>query len=234
MIGGQRVLALITARGGSKGLPGKNVRPLGGRPLVAWSVAAARASRYVDRVVLSSDDAAIQEAARAAGADVPFTRPAALASDTATSLDVVNHALDQLPGFDLLVLLQPTSPLRTADDIDRCLEACGPDGGAPAAVSVVETDKSPHWMFTLGPDARLHRLLDGPVPDRRQDAPRVMVLNGAVYVARIPWLAQARTFVTPETVAHVMPRERSVDIDTALDFALTEQLLALAPPGPLY
>ena len=228
MIEGQRVLALITARGGSKGLPGKNVRPLGGRPLVAWSVAAARASRHVDRVVVSSDDAAIQQAVREAGGEVPFTRPAELSDDTATSIDVVLHALEQLPDFDLLVLLQPTSPLRTAADIDDCLEACV-RGGAPAAVSVVEIDKSPHWMFTLGPGAHLRKLLDGPTPERRQDAPPIVALNGAVYVARIAWLQGSRTFLDPATVAHVMPRERSVDIDTPLDFALAE--LQLAAPG---
>ena len=118
MIDGLSVLALVPARGGSKGLPGKNIRPAAGRPLLDYTVAAARSSACIDRVVLSSDDEAIMRVARASGCEVPFRRPAALATDEATSIDVVLHALDQLPPHDLVVLLQPTSPLRTAADID--------------------------------------------------------------------------------------------------------------------
>ncbi|MGB9578379.1 MAG: acylneuraminate cytidylyltransferase family protein, partial [Halothiobacillaceae bacterium] len=110
------VLALIPARGGSKGLPGKNLRALGGKPLIQWSIEAAQRSRFVTRVVVSSDDPTILTAARAAGAETPFVRPAELAQDDTSSIDVVFHALDQLPPFDWVVLLQPTSPLRTSED----------------------------------------------------------------------------------------------------------------------
>lgn len=224
MIDGLRVLAVITARGGSKGLPRKNVLPLAGRPLIAWTVEAALASEYLDRVVLSSDDPEIQAVAREAGCEVPFSRPAGLALDTTPSMDVLEHALEMLPGFDLVVLLQPTSPLRSTEDIDSCIARCARE--APAVVSVVELDKSPHWMFTLEPSGRMTRLLSGPIPARRQDAPPVFVLNGAVYVARTLWLRQHRSFLAQETLAWVMPKERSVDIDTRLDMATAELLLS--------
>ena len=218
MIGTRKVLALIPARGGSKGLPGKNILPVGGRPLLAWSVDAARAARSVDRVVLSSDDDAIMAAARACGCEVPFVRPAALASDAATTIDVVMHALDALPGYDLIVLLQPTSPLRTAADIDAACERLA-SSGAPACVSVSLVDQSPYWMYRLGDNQSLVPVVEAPPGvTRRQDLPAVYALNGAVYVADTAWLRQARTFITRATVAHVMPAERSIDIDTIADF----------------
>jgi N-acylneuraminate cytidylyltransferase len=177
-------------------------------------------------VVLSTDDDAIAEAGRRAGCEVPFQRPAELASDTANSIDVVLHALDQLPAFDIVVLLQPTSPARIAADIDATL-ACLMKTGAPACVSVTEAAQSPLWMYRLDPQARLVPLLPPPsLASRRQDLPAVYVLNGAVYAARTQWLRRHRTFLTAETVAHVMPPERSIDIDTLDDFETFERLAA--------
>lgn len=217
MIQGLSVLALLTARGGSKGLPGKNVRPVHGRPLIDFSIAAARAAACVDRVVLSTDDDEIARVAEACGCEVPFRRPAALATDTATSMDVVMHALEQLPRHDIVVLLQPTSPARTAADIDATVQRLL-DANAPACVSVCAAEESPYWMFRLGEHDRLTPLLDTPAATRRQDLPPVFVLNGAVYAARTDALKRTRSFLGPETVAHVMPRERSIDIDTLEDF----------------
>lgn len=218
MIGSLSVLALIPARGGSKGLPGKNILPVNGRPLLAWTIEASLASRCVDRTVLSSDDEAIMQAARTCGCEVPFRRPAALATDSATSVAVAMHALDCLPDHDIVVLLQPTSPLRSAADIDtvceRLLEA-----GVPSCVSVSQVDQSPYWMYRLGADGALQPLLETlEGATRRQDFPPVYALNGAVYAARTKWLRQSLAFVGPGTVAHVMPRERSIDIDTPKDF----------------
>jgi CMP-N,N'-diacetyllegionaminic acid synthase len=218
VIEGLSVLALITARGGSKGLPGKNIREVNGRPLLDFTAAAARAAACVDRVVLSTDDEAIARVGRASGCEVPFLRPAALASDEAGSIDVVLHALDEMPAHDLVVLLQPTSPLRTADDID---DACAQllRAGAPACVSVTPVDHSPYWMYRLVDGQHLQALLDVPGgASRRQDLPSVVRLNGAVYAARTEWLRRSRSFVTPETVAHLMPPQRSIDIDTLEDF----------------
>ncbi|TAN63278.1 MAG: acylneuraminate cytidylyltransferase family protein [Magnetospirillum sp.] len=227
MIGGLSVLALITARGGSKGLPGKNIRPLGGRPLVAWSIEQARAATLVDRVVISSDDPAIIAAAVAAGAEAPFIRPAALADDSASSADVAAHALGLLDrSYDLLVLLQPTSPLRSAADIDACIRRVAEDAGIPSCISVTPSAKSPYWMQTMDAEGRLSPLLEVPAATRRQDLLPVYVPNGAVYAVRVEWFLERRAFVGAGSVGHVMPPERSVDIDTLLDFKFAEAVLA--------
>ncbi|MBF0094281.1 MAG: IS110 family transposase [Alphaproteobacteria bacterium] len=159
-------------------------------------------------------------AAVAAGAEAPFVRAADLATDETGSVPVVLDALDRLPGFDLLVLLQPTSPLRTAEDIDHCLETCL-ERQSPSVVSIAETPKSPYLAFSTGENGRLARLLDPPEGStRRQDLPRTHYANGAVYVVRVPWFYQNKKFITRETTGCVMPAERSIDIDTLLDFQM--------------
>ena len=227
MIKGKKVLGLIPARGGSKSLPRKNVLSLGGRPLISWTIQAALASAYLDRVVASSDDREIMETARKWGAEVPFTRPAELAGDETASIDVVLHALDQVGnGYDYVVMLQPTSPLRTVGDIDACVSKCL-DSGAPACVSVCEASKSPYWMYTFDSRERFRPVIQGlELITRRQDIPPVYSLNGAVYVARTDWLRKAGQFITPETVGYVMPHERSLDIDTALDLRICQILVS--------
>jgi N-acylneuraminate cytidylyltransferase len=224
MIGSARVLALITARGGSKGIPGKNVRLVGGKPLIAWSVEAALASRSVDRVVLSSDDDSIMETARRYGCDVPFKRDAALATDESSSLDVVMDALQRCPGYEWIVLLQPTSPLRTAADIDGAIDRCVTTG-APACVSICEALQSPYWMY-MQREGRLMPVIAGPEIQRRQDLPPVYVLNGAVYVARTDWFLSHRLFVTEQTVGYEMPESRSVDIDDMADLVRVDSILS--------
>lgn len=224
MIGARKVLALIPARGGSKGLPGKNILPVHGRPLLALTADAARAASALDRIVVSSDADSILAAARTCGVEA-MRRPAELASDTATTVDVVLHALDAYPGHDVVVVLQPTSPLRSAADIDAALERFAASG-APACVSVCEAEQSPYWMYRLGERQTLLPLLDASVEaTRRQDLPAVYVLNGAVYVADAAWLRATRAFVGPGTVAHIMPAERSLDIDTLEDFRMLEAAL---------
>lgn len=218
MIGTRKVLALIPARGSSKGLTGKNVLLVDGRPLLAWTVDAARSARCIDSMVLSSDDDTIIATALALGCEVPFRRPATLGSDTASTIDVVLHALDMLPDYDVVVLLQPTSPLRTAADIDATCERFA-SSGAPVCVSVNLVEQSPYWMFRLADNQALVPIIETPTGvTRRQDLPAIYTLNGAVYVADTRWLRQSRTFLTRDTVAYVMPIERSIDIDTATDF----------------
>lgn len=227
MIGSRRVLGVIPARGGSKGVPGKNIHPVGGRPLVEWTVLAAKNSRYIDRVILSSDDDAIMEAARAAGCDVPFRRDAALATDAAASVDVVLDALERTPGYDILVLLQPTSPLRTAEDIDAALEVMA-ESGAPGCVSVCAASQHPWLMFGRDGAGVLESFCTPPegVSLRRQDLPTAYVLNGAVYAAETAWVvANRRLFQAGVTAAHVMPIEKSHDIDTWDDIAIVSGLL---------
>jgi N-acylneuraminate cytidylyltransferase len=222
VIGSRNVLAVIPARGGSKGLPGKNILPVHGRPLLSWTTDAALAAAALDRVVVSSDSDAILAAARACGVEA-LRRPAELATDTATTLDVVLHALDACPGHDVVVVLQPTSPLRTAADIDAALDRFAASG-APSCVSVCEAEQSPYWMYRLGDGQALLPVVEGALQaTRRQDLPAVYVLNGAVYVADAAWLRTTRAFVAAGTVAHVMPPERSLDIDTAHDFERFEK-----------
>lgn len=219
-----KTLALIPARGGSKGIPRKNIKLLAGKPLIAWTIEAALRSRRLDDVVVSTEDEEIAEVARTWGARVPFLRPGEMARDDTPGLDPVMHAIEQLPDYGAVLLLQPTSPLRTTEDIDGCIDrALGLE--AASVVSVSEPEKHPYWMFRVGVDQRLQPLVDVPLVARRQDLPSVYALNGALYYARIDWLRLHRTLVSTETVAYVMPPERSVDVDTLLDWQLVEILL---------
>lgn len=224
MIGGRKVLALIPARGGSKGIPGKNITPLAGKPLIAWTIEAARASAHVDEVVLTTDDDGIAKVGLRFGASVPFMRPQALATDEASTMDVVFDALDRLPGFDVVVLLQPTSPLRTSADIDACLALLD---DVPACVSVRPAIDHPYLTFGLHEQKVLTAYAAPPAGQslRRQDLPGAWCLNGAVYAADIPWLRAHRSFISGFTVAYPMPAERSIDIDTPTDLRTAEDLL---------
>jgi CMP-N,N'-diacetyllegionaminic acid synthase len=225
MIDGQKVLGIITARGGSKGLPGKNIRAVGGKPLLAWSIEAGAASRYIDRLVLSSDDDAIMEVARSYGCEVPFRRDPRLAADDTPGIDVVLDAIERCPGYDWVVLLQPTSPLRSVQDIDSALELCVAND-APACVSVCEARQSPYWMYLLEADARMKPLLPAHPAARRQELPAVYILNGAVYVARQNWLKATRDFKADGCLAYRMPLARSIDVDTHEDLLAVEKQLA--------
>jgi len=228
MINNKRVLAIIPARGGSKRLPRKNVLPLAGKPLIVWSIEAALASVYIDKTIVSTDDAEIAEISRIAGASVPFMRPPELASDTATSADVVMHALDYLDSqndhYDYSVLLQPTSPLRTNTDIDAALELCI-EKDANSIISVCETDHSPLWENTLPPDHSMVGFINESIAKlRSQDLPTYYRINGAIYISKTDDFKVRRTFFVPEKIyASIMPKERSIDIDTALDFAIAEK-----------
>lgn len=220
----RKTLALIPARGGSKGIPRKNIKPLGGKPLIAWTIESARHSRLLDTIVVSTDDEEIAAVAREYGAQVPYLRDPALARDDTPGIDPVLDALDRLPGFDAVVMLQPTSPLRTGGDIDACIELAE-RLGAPSAVSVSAPDHHPFWMYRMRADHRLETLIDVPPVPRRQDLPAVYALNGALYYAHTDWLRYHRVFVGADTVAYAMPQERSVDLDTPLDWELAELLL---------
>lgn len=227
MIAGQRVLGLIPARGGSKGIPGKNLRNVAGKPLIVWTIDAAAASKYVDRCILSSDDPEIIEVAKKYGCEVPFCRPAEYARDDSPEIDPVLHALGELPGFDIVVLLQPTSPLRTAADIDACLELLI-ETGAASCVSMREAADHPYWSFWPRADGRLCSFVSEPsaLNTRRQDLPRALCLNGAVYAARIPPLLASRALVGHDTVAYEMPLSRSLDIDNPEDLIEAERALS--------
>jgi CMP-N,N'-diacetyllegionaminic acid synthase len=224
-----KVLALIPARGGSKGIPGKNIRPIAGKPLIAWTIEAALRSRLGGAVVVSTDAPAIAEVACAAGAQVPFLRPAELASDTSPGIDTVFHALEQMPDFDAVMLLQPTSPLRSTEDIDGCLELAEREA-LDSIVSVAPCEIHPAWTYAVDDAGRLRPLLPGSTATRRQDLPDAFALNGALYFARRPWLTARRTLLADDTRAYPMPIERSLDIDTPWDWRLAEFLLDRTTP----
>ncbi len=230
MYKGCKILGIIPARGGSKGIPGKNLRQVAGKSLLAWTAAAAHASAYLDRVILSSEDAQIIAQAKSIGLEVPFVRPAELAQDTTPGIAPVLHAIKELErdGYSHIALLQPTSPLRQAWDIDGAIAQCI-DAAAPSCVSVCETPHPPGWLFRINNENRLLPLLDSSaMPARRQDAPKTFQLNGAVYVASTTHLLKTKSFICPESVAFVMPQERSLDIDAETDLLLAEILIKQA------
>lgn len=226
-------LGLIVARGGSKGLPRKNLRPLGGRPLIVHTIEAALACRGLARTILSSEDAEIIEVARGAGCPAPFVRPGELADDRSSSLDVTLHALDWLErheGFrpEVVVLLPPTAPLRRAEHIEGALEVLRAEAGSgtEAVVAVTEPDYPPYWMLTVS-GGRLSWLFpEGGAVDRRQDLPRAYRPNGSIYAIRVEALRAQRTFYPRATAPYLMPREVSVNIDSEMDFTLAELLRA--------
>ncbi|WP_019123267.1 cytidylyltransferase domain-containing protein [Brevibacillus massiliensis] len=225
MIDGKTVLAIIPARGGSKGVPRKNIREVAGKPLIAWTIEEAKKSRYIDQTILSSEDDEIISVARSWGCEVPFKRPPELAQDDTPGIDPVLHALSQVSKYDYIVLLQPTSPLRKAEDIDGCIHTCL-RLSANACVSVTEPDKSPYWMYKVDDRKRMSLLLTGDsFAVRRQQLPKVYALNGAVYVAKSEWIQAKKSFLTDETVAYIMPKERSIDIDTEFDLKVASILL---------
>mgnify|MGYP001283958559 CR=1 FL=1 len=224
MIQGKKVLGIIPARGGSKGAPGKNIRMVAGKPLIAWTIEAAQKSKYIDRLILSSDDADIIKVAKEWGLEVPFVRPPELAQDETPGVAPVLHSVNELPGYDYVVLLQPTSPLRNTEDIDKCLEMCL-EAGAHSCVSVTEPEHSPYLMYTIE-EGTLHPLLKNQSYVRRQDMPKVYTLNGAVYVAETEWLLRGKVLVAEDTFAYLMPLERSVDVDEEIDLLLCDALLS--------
>ena len=232
MIGGRRVLALIPARSGSKGLPGKNIRPLAGKPLLAWPIEAARASRHVDRVVLSTDSAEFAEIGRSHGAEVPALRPAELAADTSATVDCILDMLDRLESagetFDYLVLLEPTSPLTDAADIDRALAALDAASGKAEALVAVTAIHNAHPAFLVRDrgDGLLRPWQGesfGDLP-RRQDLEPVYALDGSLYVTRVDALRRELTFYHDRTMGLEMPRYKSFEIDEMVDFLCVEAI----------
>jgi CMP-N-acetylneuraminic acid synthetase len=221
------VLGLIPARGGSKGIPRKNVRTIAGKPLIAWTIEAALASERLDRVVVTTDDHEIADVAAAYGADVPFMRPAKLACDETPGIEPVLHAIQMLPGFDRIALLQPTSPLRVVADIEAAVAM------AEEAASVVSVTEARHegWIFPMDASGLLE-IGDGDLATRRQDMARRYALNGAIYVATVRAIRENRSFLAPGVLGYTMPAERSIDIDDWLDWQTAEMLLSRRASSP--
>ena len=221
------IIGLITARGGSKSIPGKNIKPLAGKPLIAWTVEAALQSKGLDRVMVSTDDEKIAQTARQWGAEVPFLRPGELAGDASPHILAVQHALEWLQDHEgerpeYIMLLQPTSPLRATQDIDAVIELAK-EKNADAVVSVCESKNHPYTTYRLTENGMLEVYVSSDIGYlRRQDLPPAYVLNGAIYLNRCDSLLGAITFVPEGAYPYIMPLERSMDIDTLWDFALVE------------
>ncbi len=231
------VLGVVTARGGSKTIPGKNLRPLRGKPLLAYSVEAAQQSGAFDRLILSTDDDEIAAYGRSLGCEVPFRRPAALARDETIHLDVMKHAVEWMrdrAGYtsDLVMILQPTSPLRSPADIRAAVELIRTTG-ADSVVSVSEVPAHFNPMRTLRIDGRgLATLFVTGEPvrrriNRRQDMPVAWTMNGAIYLFRTGVLFDAEpSLFGDRTAAYVMPADRGISIDDLEDWASAERALA--------
>lgn len=224
------VLGVIPARGGSKGLPGKNLRPLGGVPLIAWTIAAARRAKTLTACWVSTEDEAIAAAARKHGGEVPFLRPAELATDAASIVDVLRHAAlhyETARGArpDVIVLLQPTTPLRGPDPIDAAVRAIL-EGGADSSQTVALDAAHPLHKFRLK-DGRLSMVFpEAEKASRRQDSPAVYRPNGGAYAARAGLVMDEGVLRGKDHRGVVMDFESSVDIDTLWDFRLAEAIVA--------
>lgn len=220
------VCAVIPARSGSKGIRNKNRCALNGKPLIAHTIEAACAATCVERVLVTTDSEQIAQIARTYGAEIPALRPAPIAGDTSPVIDAVEHLMAQLPDYDpeYLALLQPTSPLRTAHDIDAAFLQLQ-SSGAPAIVGVTEAVNHPFLCRKIDGGV-LKPFVVSPLNEaRRQDLPPAYVLNGAMYIVRTAVLREVRTWNIEGAAAYVMPAERSVDIDGALDLQWAEWLL---------
>jgi CMP-N-acetylneuraminic acid synthetase len=231
-----RVLGLINARGGSKGIAGKNWKLLAGRPLIAYSIETGLECRRIARVVVSTDRTEIADIARNAGADVPFMRPAYLAGDDVLQIDVIRHALDALAkdgeSYDTVCLLQPTCPLRSRDDVDGALELMEREQ-ADTVITVTDVGGyHPATYYRRNGDNSLVPLINAPLAGvLRQRLEPVWWRNGAVYATRCSVVRERRSLYGDRLLGYPMPRERSVNIDEPVDWTVAEALLAARGSG---
>lgn len=224
-----KILFIIPARGGSKGLPGKNIKDLQGKPLIAYAIEAAQNSGISGDIIVSTDDEKIAETAKKFGAQVPFLRPEILSGDKASGMDVIFHAVDFAKQhgtiYDFVIVLQPTSPLRTADDIKNAYNLLQ-EQKAKAVVSVSVCDHHPLWTNTLPEDKFMGNFMKPEVKDKqRQQLPEYYQINGAIYMGYLDYISEKKVFIGDKTVAFIMPAERSVDIDTEKDLVLANYFL---------
>ncbi len=223
-----KILAVIPARGGSKGIKNKNIISVAGKPLIVWSIEAALGSKYISKTMVSSDDDAILTVAKEHGSEV-LKRPADLATDEASSEGLIVHALEaekeQGNSYDYVMLLQPTSPLRGTEEIDKAAEVLQ-DRNANALISVYTPEHTPYKAFKLSKNGYLEGLVDNKTPFmRRQDLPQTFMPNGAIYIIETELFLQSGSLFCEEgTIAYEMSREKSVDVDTMEDILQIEKI----------
>jgi CMP-N-acetylneuraminic acid synthetase len=225
-----KYLAIIPARGGSKRLPRKNVLSLHQKPLIAWSIETSLASEYISETIVSTDDSEIIEISKKHGAKVPFVRPSELSTDQSDSLSVVIHAVDfyKKQGFNIenIILLQPTSPLRITEDINEAIQLFEKED-ANSVISVCETEHSPLWCNVLPENCSMDNFLNPEYKNcRSQDLPTYYRINGAIYIIKTSILEKERSFFSSQkSFSYIMPQNRSIDIDSKLDFIIAENLI---------
>jgi len=227
MLKNKKILAIIPARGGSRRLPGKNIRKLLGKPLIVWTIEQAKKSKYIDKLIVSTDDKAIAEISKKYGAEV-IKRPKILAIDRAKTIDVIFHLLSVLKKEkydpEIIVLLQPTSPLRTVKDIDNAIELFLKNK-CESVISIYESGHSPYWSFKIGKKYLEPIFSRKYLKQMRQDLPRAYIPNGAIYISRPKVLLKYKSFYCKKILPYIMPAVRSIDIDNETDFKLAELLL---------
>ncbi len=212
------------------GLPGKNIKKLLGKPLINYSIEHAKKSKYIDRVIVSTDDAKIMDIAVVAGAEVPFLRPDEFAGNNASTIDVLLHAIDWIENnedydFNILILLHVTTPLRSIEDVDNCIKLLV-EKDADNVFSVTEGHKNPYYNMVEVRDQKIRLVKEGNFVSR-QTAPEVFDMNSSIYVWWIDILKESKTLFSDKTHIYKMPRERSVDIDELLDFKIAEMILKI-------
>ena len=221
-------IAIITARSGSKGLPDKNIRLLNGKELIAYSILAAKESNMFEKIFVSTDSALYADIARKWGAEVPFLRSNDISGDSASSWDAVREAVkkygDMGEYFDTVTLLQPTSPLRTSEDIVNSYKLMEEKGG-DYVVSVCEMEHSPLWSNVLPDTLSMKNFMTKEVDKPRQELPAYYRLNGGVYIVKTSLLDGEMDWYGDKSFAYVMPKERSIDIDTIMDFKFAEFMM---------
>jgi CMP-N,N'-diacetyllegionaminic acid synthase len=222
----KKILAIIPARGGSKGLPGKNIIDLCGKPLINWTIDEAKQVKYIDEIFVSTDDLAIKEVAGKNGIAINMLRPKELSQDDTLSIDVILDVLShpEYAKFEIVCMLQPTSPLRKAQHIEEAFEKFF-DLEASSCVSVCENDFSPYWSFEIKEGKLKSLFAEDSIPLRRQDLPTTYSLNGAIYIAKVDWLKETKSFLTKQTIAYVMGPQESIDIDDKEDLDLAKSIL---------
>jgi len=220
-------LAIIPARGGSKRLPRKNILDLNGKPLIAWSIEAGLSSKYIDKVVVTSDDDDILNLSKSLGVEI-LKRPDYLASDTATTFDTIKHVIEKVANYDYIILLQPTSPLRGGLHIDEAIELLE-NKKASAVISVCKMDHSPLWSNTIDKSLSMVGFLKDEVLNKRsQDLEKYYRLNGAIYICKTErYIEEKKFFLKDNIFAYKMDRKNSVDIDENIDLEIAKFLSRL-------
>ena len=228
MIDNKKILAIIPARKGSKRLPRKNKLKILGKPLICWTIEASVQSKYIDTILVSTDDDEIIDIAKEYNIKVPFKRPSEISSDEATMNDVIIHAINFFKtngeSYDIIILLQPTSPLRTTNDIDKALELISEKN--ESVISVCENSHSPLWSNVLPKDNSMEFFIKDEFKGvRSQDLPKFYCLNGAIFISTVNYFLKHNDFIGPKSIAYIMDKKRSIDIDSKLDFEFCNFLL---------